>query len=71
MDHGPGRARLGRTECLKKFHGRFTSSKRLDAALEALRHRNLIGTVRTEADPGTGRGRKYYEVNPMAFDRKG
>jgi len=63
-------ARLGRTECLKKFHGRFTNKKRYEAALETLRHHNVISDMRKEKDEGTGRVRQYYDVNPMLFDRK-
>jgi hypothetical protein len=66
-----GEPRFGRTECLRKFHGRFTNKRRYEAALEALRHHNIISDMRSETDPGTGRARKYYEVNPMLFDRKG
>jgi len=67
---GRGEARFGRTDCLRKFHGRFTNKKRYEAALEALRHHNIISEMRSEADPATGRSRKYYEINPMLFDRK-
>jgi hypothetical protein len=66
-----GEPRFGRTECLRKFHGRFTNKKRYEAALEALRHHNIISEVRSETNAATGRVMKYYEVNPMLFDRKG
>ncbi len=66
-----GEPRFGRTDCLKKFHGRFTNKKRFADALESLQHHNVIGEVHKETNPGTGKGRKYYEVNPMVFDRKG
>jgi hypothetical protein len=65
-----GEPKLGRTECLRKFHGRFTNKKRYEAALDTLRHHNIISDSRAQADPGTGRTRKYYDVNPMLFDRK-
>jgi hypothetical protein len=66
-----GEPRVGRTECLRKFHGRFTKAKRYDAALAVLRHHNIIGPECREKDPGTKRVRRYYDVNPLLFDRKG
>lgn len=65
-----GEPRLGRTECLRKFHGRFTKVERYDAALRVLRHHNIVSDVRKERDPATQRLRRYYEVNPLLFDRK-
>jgi hypothetical protein len=70
VDRRPGRTPFGRTECLRKFHGRFTGKKRYEAALEALRHHNIISEVRSETNDATGRVNKYYDVNPMLFDRK-
>lgn len=65
-----GEPLIGRTELLRRFHGRFTNKRRFDAALETLRHHNIISDLRKGTDPQTGRQRGYYEVNPMLFTRK-
>lgn len=60
---------LRRTECLKKFHGRFTSKKRLDAALAVLADRNIISPLRHETTTEGKRASMFYDVNPQLFDQ--
>jgi putative DNA primase/helicase len=59
-----GQPQFRRTECQRKFHGRFTGKKRLDAALGILIDRSIISPLRlittTEGKRQTG----FYEVNP-------
>jgi hypothetical protein len=59
-----GKSRFRRTECLTKFHGRFTGKKRFDAALNILIDRNMISPLRHETTTEGKRQTGYYEVNP-------
>jgi hypothetical protein len=56
-----------RTECLRKFHGRFTSKKRLDAAITVLIDRSIISPARTEITTPGKRGTVLHDVNPQLF----
>lgn len=59
-----GESRFRRTDCLRKFHGRFTSKKRFDEALAVLIDRCIISPVCKEITTERKRPTLYYEVNP-------
>lgn len=59
-----GQPRFRRTDCQRKFHGRFTGKKRFDAALSVLIDRNIISPVRYETTTEGKRPTGFYEVNP-------
>lgn len=65
-----GGASFRRTDCLRKFHGRFTSKKRFDAALALLVDRNIIAPQRQEITTEGKRATISHDVNPLIFDRK-
>jgi hypothetical protein len=65
-----GEPRFWRTDCLKKFHGRFTTKKRMDAAVAVLIDHNIISPLRQEVTTKDKRAKLFYEVNPLIFDRK-
>lgn len=60
--------RFRRTDCLRKFHGRFPNKKRFDLALACLIDRNIIGSVKQEVTTVGKRATLYYEVNPQVFE---
>lgn len=57
-------SRFRRTDCLRKFHGRFTSKKRFDEALAVLIDRNIISPICKQITTERKRPTLYYEVNP-------
>lgn len=63
-----GHSRFRRTDCLRKFHGRFTSKKRFDQALACLADRNIISQMRQETTTVGKRATLYYEVNPQLLE---
>ena len=62
---------FGRTECLRRFHGRFKNVKRLDAALDVLIYRSLISPAYDEVTTPGKRTSRYYEVNPKILEGGG
>jgi hypothetical protein len=64
-----GATSFRRSDCLRKFHGRFTTKKRFDAALAVLVDRSIIGPVRAETTTAGKRGTMLYDVNPALFDQ--
>lgn len=64
-----GAASFHRSDCLRKFHGRFTTKKRFDAALAVLIDRNIIGPMRTETTTSGKRGTMSYDVNPALLEQ--
>lgn len=64
-----GDSQFRRTDCLRKFHGRFTSKKRFEAALSVLIDRSIISSVRIETTSPGKRGTMLYDVNPALFDQ--
>jgi putative DNA primase/helicase len=65
-----GGAQFRRSDCLRKFHGRFTSKKRLDAALSVLTDRSIIGPPRIETTTTGKRGTVFHGINPQLVDQK-
>lgn len=53
-----------RTDCLRKFHGRFTSKGRFDASLQVLTDRGYISPERQETTTVGKRATRFYDVNP-------
>lgn len=64
-----GAASFRRSDCLRKFHGRFTTKKRFDAALAVLIDRSVIGPVRAETTTAGKRGTMLYDVNPTLLEQ--
>lgn len=56
-----------RTDCLRKFHGRFTSKARFDAALQVLSDRGYISPERQETTTVGKRATRLHDVNPYLF----
>lgn len=54
-----------RSDCLRKFHGRFTTKARFDAALDVLIDRGFISAAREETTSAGKRATRFYDVNPM------
>ena len=65
-----GRAQFTRTDCLRPYHGRFRQKKRLDAALQVLVDRRMVGRRAPEETNKPGRRPERYDVNPLLFDRQ-
>jgi hypothetical protein len=63
-----GQMEFRRTECQRKFHGRFTGKKRFDAALAVLIDRSIISPLRQETTTEGKRQTGYYDVNPALFE---